>query len=237
MNKLIMVCFLFIASNFLQTSEEAIKSNLKNILPPNSEIESIEPSNLEGLYKVYYGDLQPIYVSKDGEYFIYGDMYKISGNKVLNITNNEIKSRRLNIIDKMAKDEFIEFRSNNEKYVLTVFTDVDCGYCRKLHNEMSEYNELGISIRYAAFPRSGIGTQAFTKMVGAWCSSDPKKSITDLKKDKKLNVSFCEDQPVSKHYVIGQSLGVTGTPSMFTQDGEIFPGYVSPKELLERLKG
>ena len=212
MNKVIMVCFLFIASNFLQTSEEAIKSNLKNILPPNSEIESIESSNLEGLYKVYYGDLQPIYVSKDGEYFIYGDMYKISGNKVLNITNNE-------------------------KYLLTVFTDVDCGYCRKLHNEMSEYNELGISIRYAAFPRSGIGTQAFTKMVGAWCSSDPKKSITDLKKDIKLNVSFCEDQPVSKHYVIGQSLGVTGTPSMFTQDGEIFPGYVSPKELLERLKG
>ena len=126
--------------------------------------------------------LQPIYVSKDGEYFIYGDMYKISGNKVLNITNNEIKSRRLDIINKMAKDEFIEFRSNNEKYLLTVFTDVDCGYCRKLHNEMSEYNELGISIRYAAFPRSGIGTQAFTKMVGAWCSSDPKKSITDLKK-------------------------------------------------------
>ena len=116
MNKVIMVCFLFIASNFLQTSEEAIKSNLKNILPPNSEIESIESSNLEGLYKVYYGDLQPIYVSKDGEYFIYGDMYKISGNKVLNITNNEIKSRRLDIINKMAKDEFIEFRSNNEKY-------------------------------------------------------------------------------------------------------------------------
>ena len=236
MNKLIMVCFLFIASNFLQTSEEAIKSNLKNILPPNSEIESIEPSNLEGLYKVYYGDLQPIYVSKDGEYFIYGDMYKISGNKVLNITNNEIKSRRLDIIDKMPKDEFIEFRSNNEKYLLTVFTDVDCGYCRKLHNKMSEYNELGISIRYAAFPRSGIGTQAFTKMVGAWCSTNPKKSITYLKDGKKLDLNFCDSQPVSKHYAIGKKIGITGTPAIISSEGELFPGYYSPQDLLDKLK-
>ena len=96
------------------------------------------------------------------------------------------------------------FKSTKEEFSVIVFTDVDCGYCRKLHKEIDEYNQLGISIKYAAYPRSGLGTQAFSKMVSAWCSDDPKDSLTKLKNDKKVSSSFCEEQPVSKHYVIGQ---------------------------------
>ncbi|NCX10280.1 MAG: thioredoxin, partial [Proteobacteria bacterium] len=91
-------------------------------------------------------------------------------------------------------------------------------------------------IKYAAYPRSGLGTQAFSKMVSAWCSDDPKDSLTKLKNDKKVSSSFCEEQPVSKHYVIGQKLGITGTPALFSADGRLFPGYVEPEELLKRLK-
>ena len=223
-------------SNFASSNEALIESNLKNILPPDTTIESIEPSSLKGIYKVYYGDLQPIYVSEDGNFFIYGDMYKIGSNNITNLTKEEIKGRRSDILDSIPADELIIFKSNNELVSITVFTDVDCGYCRKLHSQIDEYNEAGITIKYAAFPRSGIGTQTFTKMVGAWCSEDPKQAMTDLKNDKKMNLDFCEEQPIARHYIIGQKLGINGTPAIITPDGDLIPGYVSPEELLLQIK-
>lgn len=223
-------------SNFASSNEDLIESNLKNILPPDTTIESIEPSSLKGIYKVYYGDLQPIYVSEDGNFFIYGDMYKIGSNDITNLTKEEIKGRRSDILDSIPADELIIFKSNNELVSITVFTDVDCGYCRKLHSQIDEYNQAGITIKYAAFPRSGIGTQTFTKMVGAWCSEDPKQAMTDLKNDKKMNLDFCEEQPIARHYIIGQKLGINGTPAIITPDGDLIPGYVSPEELLSQIK-
>ncbi len=223
-------------SNFASSNEALIESNLKNILPPDTTIESIEPSSLKGIYKVYYGDLQPIYVSEDGNFFIYGDMYKIGSNDITNLTKEEIKGRRSDILDSIPADELIIFKSNNELVSITVFTDVDCGYCRKLHSQIDEYNQAGITIKYAAFPRSGIGTQTFTKMVGAWCSEDPKQAMTDLKNDKKMNLDFCEEQPIARHYIIGQKLGINGTPAIITPDGDLIPGYISPEELLSQIK-
>ena len=236
MNKLYIFCILLLSSSLLTADEEIIKSKLKNVLPADTVIESIEPSSFKGVYKVYYGDLQPIYVSKDGNFFIFGDMYKINGQRIENITDQEKRDVRVQIINKMPVEEFISFKANNELHVVTIFTDVDCGYCRKLHNQISEYNDLGISVRYAAFPRSGIGTEAFSKMVGAWCSNNPKKSLTSLKNNKKIDLSICDNQPVSKHYVIGQRIGVTGTPAIFTASGEIIPGYLSPEDLIQKLK-
>ena len=231
--------FIFILisfSVFVFSDKELISAKLENILPADAVIESIEPSVFDGIYKVYYGDLQPIYVSQDGNFFIYGDMYQINSNRIINITNEETKSRRVDLLSSIPSNELIIFKSKNEISAITVFTDVDCGYCRKLHSQISEYNKVGITVKYAAFPRSGIGTQTFTRMVGAWCAADPKKVITDLKNDKKLNLDFCDDQPIAKHYVIGQKLGISGTPAIITPDGELIPGYVSPEELLSRLK-
>jgi thiol:disulfide interchange protein DsbC len=231
--------FIFILisfSVFVSSDKELISTKLENILPADAVIESIEPSVFDGIYKVYYGDLQPIYVSQDGNFFIYGDMYQINSNRIINITNEETKSRRVDLLSSIPSNELIIFKSKNEISAITVFTDVDCGYCRKLHSQISEYNKVGITVKYAAFPRSGIGTQTFTRMVGAWCADDPKKVITDLKNDKKLNLDFCDDQPIAKHYVIGQKLGISGTPAIITPDGELIPGYVSPEELLSRLK-
>ena len=231
--------FIFILisfSVFVFSDKELISAKLENILPADAVIESIEPSVFDGIYKVYYGDLQPIYVSQDGNFFIYGDMYQINSNRIINITNEETKSRRVDLLSSIPSNELIIFKSKNEISAITVFTDVDCGYCRKLHSQISEYNKVGITVKYAAFPRSGIGTQTFTRMVGAWCADDPKKVITDLKNDKKLNLDFCDDQPIAKHYVIGQKLGISGTPAIITPNGELIPGYVSPEELLSRLK-
>ena len=231
-----LISFILIFSVSVSASQENIRESLKNILPDGTVIELIEPSPIPGIYAVYYGDLQPIYVTQDGSFFIYGDIYKININSISNITEKSVAERRKLILQNIPSEELISFKSSNEQFSVIVFTDVDCGYCRKLHNQIDEYNSLGISINYAAFPRSGIGTSAFTKMVGAWCSDNPKDSMTKLKNNSTLDISFCENQPVSKQYIIGKKLGVDGTPAIFSMDGEIFPGYIEPEELLLRLK-
>jgi len=234
-NKLIItLSFLFFLS--ISADENKIKQKIEQILPTGAEIESIEPSKFPGIYKVFYGDLQPIYVSNDGTYFIYGDMFEITSNQILNLTDIEISAKRKELLSELDTSKYISFPSDNQKYTVTVFTDVECGYCRKLHKEISEYNKLGISINYAAFPRSGIGSNAFTKMVGAWCSNNPQNAITSLKKGDDLNLEFCDTQPIAKHYAIGKKIGITGTPAIITSNGNLLPGYVPPEELLELLK-
>lgn len=231
-----LISFILIFSVSVSASQDNIREGLKNILPDGTVIELIEPSPIPGIYAVYYGDLQPIYVTQDGSFFIYGDIYKININSISNITEKSVAERRKLILQNIPSEELISFKSSNEQFSVIVFTDVDCGYCRKLHNQIDEYNSLGISINYAAFPRSGLGTSAFTKMVGAWCSDNPKDSMTKLKNNSPLDISFCENQPVSKQYIIGKKLGVDGTPAIFSMDGEMFPGYIEPEELLLRLK-
>jgi thiol:disulfide interchange protein DsbC len=231
-----LILFILIFSVSVSASQDNIREGLKNILPDGTVIELIEPSPIPGIYAVYYGDLQPIYVTQDGSFFIYGDIYKININSISNITEKSVAERRKLILQNIPSEELISFKSSNEQFSVIVFTDVDCGYCRKLHNQIDEYNSLGISINYAAFPRSGLGTSAFTKMVGAWCSDNPKDSMTKLKNNSTLDISFCENQPVSKQYIIGKKLGVDGTPAIFSMDGEMFPGYIEPEELLLRLK-
>jgi thiol:disulfide interchange protein DsbC len=231
------ISFVFILfSLFIASDEEIIRNSLEKILPAGSEIESIQESFIPGLYSVYYGDLEPIYVTKDGNFFIYGDIYKINIDSISNITDLEISKRRSIILSNLKSSELISFKSKNEKYSVTVFTDVDCGYCRKLHNQIEEYNKLGITINYAAFPRSGLGTDSFIKMVSAWCSENTKLSLTKLKNNKEVDANFCDNQPVSKHYAIGKKLGVTGTPAIFSTDGSLIPGYFSPEDLLTKLK-
>jgi thiol:disulfide interchange protein DsbC len=145
----------------LSASEDNIRNSLKNILPDGAKIESIEESSIPDIFAVYYGDLQPIYVTKDGSFFIYGDIYKINSNSISNITDESIAERRKIILENIPKDELISFKSSNEQFSVVVFTDVDCGYCRKLHNQVNEYNKLGISINYAAYPKIWIRNHSF----------------------------------------------------------------------------
>ncbi len=237
MKKYFFIFLLFSFSSFGSTNIDDIKKKITSILPPGSKIESIQPSEIPDLYKVFYGDVQPIYVSSNGSFFIYGEMFKIEQNKIINLTNNEIQNQRSQIISSISESEFISFPSENEIFSIAIFTDVDCTYCRKLHEKIDDYNNLGISINYLAFPRSGIGTKSFSKMVSAWCSDNPKQTLTKLKKGKDLNLVFCDTQPVAKHYTIGQKIGVSGTPAIITKSGELLPGYYPPDELLEKLKG
>ena len=133
-----LISFILIFSVSVSASQDNIREGLKNILPDGTVIELIEPSPIPGIYAVYYGDLQPIYVTQDGSFFIYGDIYKINVNSISNITEKSIAERRKLILQNIPSEELISFKSSNEQFSVIVFTDVDCGYCRKLHNQIDE---------------------------------------------------------------------------------------------------
>ena len=163
-------------------------------------------------------------------------MYAINQNRLKNTTKDEINLKRKSILDlALTKSDFISFKSNNEKHKVTIFTDVDCGYCRKFHNEINDFNNLGITVNYVAFPRSGLASDSYNKVVTAWCSADPKDTLTKMKQGEDLQISLCQDHPVEKHFLLGQKIGITGTPAIIKSNGELLPGYLPPEELLTRL--
>ena len=118
---------------------------------------------------------------------------------------------------------------------MIIFTDVDCGYCRKFHNEINDFNDLGITVNYVAFPRSGLASDSYNKIVTAWCSTAPKDTLTKMKEGLDVQLSMCQNHPVEKHFLLGQKIGITGTPAIIKSNGELLPGYLPPEELLTRL--
>ena len=199
-------------------------------------VKGIKQSQVDGLFVVDIGDLQPIYASKDGNFFLYGEMYAIKNGELLNTTKQEISLNRRAILDsELSEKDFITFAASDEKHVITVFTDVDCGYCRKFHGEIEDYNAQGITVNYVAFPRSGLESDSYNKIVSAWCSSDPKGTLTALKEGRDPALKLCQDHPVEDHYLLGQRIGITGTPAIISSSGDLLPGYLPPMELLKKL--
>jgi len=207
-----------------------IKQQLTKVL--NSEIKSVSPSPISGLYQVIT-DKGIVFTSLDGNYMLMGELYDIS-KKPVNLTDMAMSGLRLEQLNSQEKS-MIVYPAKEEKYVVTVFTDVDCGYCRKLHNQMTGYNKLGITIRYMAFPRGGPASPAYSQMEAIWCSDDPAKAMTDAKNGRKFESKSCKS-PVQDHYALGNSFGVRGTPALVLQNGNMLPGYLPPAKLLAALQ-
>jgi thiol:disulfide interchange protein DsbC len=216
--------------------ETEIVTKINQVLPAGMSVKGIKQSQVDGLFVVDIGDLQPIYASKDGNFFLYGEMYAIKNGELLNTTKKEISLNRRAILDsELSEKDFITFAATDEKHVITVFTDVDCGYCRKFHGEIEDYNAQGITVNYVAFPRSGLESESYNKIVSAWCSSDPKGTLTALKEGRDPALKLCQDHPVEDHYLLGQRIGITGTPAIISSSGDLLPGYLPPMELLKKL--
>ena len=234
--KRLLLIFVFIFSSDMKSDELIISSKINAVLPEGMSVQSVKESQIENLFIVDIGDMQPIYASKNGEFFFYGELYAVNGNMLKNTTKDEVNLKRKSILDKtLSEDDFISFKSKNEKHSVTIFTDVDCGYCRKFHNEIKDFNDLGISVNYVAFPRSGLDSVSYNKIVTAWCSKDPKSVLTKMKQGIDVELSMCQDHPVEAHFLLGQKIGITGTPAIIKSNGELLPGYLPPEELLTRL--
>lgn len=215
--------------------EKDIRAQLGASLPALN-ITSIEKADIDGLYEVSSVSDQPLLVSADGKYIIAGEVYRLDGHKITNLTEQKREVGRAEIMAAIPNAEKLSFIPKGEtKATITVFTDIDCGYCRKLHREVPKLNEMGVRVDYLGYPRAGVGSNSYNKLVSAWCADDPMGAMTKAKAGAAIPSKSC-DNPIARHLELGQRVGVTGTPAIVLDSGKLLPGY-APAEALGKQLG
>jgi len=206
-----------------------IRASVEKLIP-GMTVDSIRTTPIAGLYEVALGP-RLVYMTDNGRFLVQGSIIDVE--KKENITEARAGVARMRAIDALGEDQMLVFGPKNAPHTVTVFTDIDCGYCRKLHGEMAKYNDAGIRVRYLFFPRAGEGSDAYKKAVSVWCAGDRKQALTDAKAGKDIPAKTCPN-PVDEHMTMGELVGVSGTPFMVLPDGGDLPGYV-PAERLKRI--
>lgn len=210
---------------------QAVEAKLRSIAPAAESI-ALSETPIDGLLQAQVNS-EIVYVSSDGAYLVQGTIYDIENRT--NLTDQAKSVIRKDLLKDVDTSGQIVFAPENPEYELMVFTDIDCGYCRKLHDQIKEYNEQGIAIRYMAFPRAGVGSHSFEKYVSVWCAANQQEALTLAKAGSEPEPLQCEN-PIEAQYDIGRNIGVSGTPALLTADGTLIPGYMPPEALRERLE-
>jgi thiol:disulfide interchange protein DsbC len=200
---------------------------------PGTRAEDLRPSPIPGIYELTRGT-DIAYVTTDGKYAFSGDLIELAPNH--NLTETHRRELRTKAIGAIPESDMLVFGPRDAKYTVTVFTDVDCAYCRQLHSQISMYNQLGIKVRYLFFPRTGPNTESWTKAEEVWCSTNRNEALTLAKRGAPLQAKACPNNPVARHYALGRDFGLEGTPAIVLGDGELIGGYLSPGELAQHLR-
>jgi thiol:disulfide interchange protein DsbC len=203
-------------------------------LVPKAKVDKVEAAPLPGYRQVIVGG-QLVYVSDDGRYLLQGTLYDAQAKRDLTAARMAVDAKAK--VDAVPASKRIVFPADGgkAKYKVTVFTDIDCGYCRKLHSQIAEYNKRGIEVDYLFFPRSGIGSPSYDKAVSVWCAKDRNAAFTAAKGGKNPAPLKC-DNPVAEEFTLGTQVGVDGTPTIFAPDGTKLGGYLPPEEMLAKLQ-
>jgi len=230
--KILALSLLFTAGQGMASDEVVakLKAKLAKLIP--EEPSSITESPAKGLYEVVYGT-DVFYIHEDGKYLLQGDLIDIDTRT--NLTSEAKSSGRKEAMLAVTDDKTIVFAPKEKaKHTITVFTDIDCPYCQKMHQDMKGYNDAGIAIRYMLYPRAGVDSPSYDKVVSVWCAENRQEAMTQSKNGKEIEAKTC-DNPVKEHMAIAQKIGVTGTPAIVLESGELMPGYVPPKDLVKML--
>lgn len=229
-----LVAGLFAATASAGEVEDRIAERLAGAVP-GLTVSSVRESEAKGLYEVQSNNGETIYTTEDGQYLLTGDLLKITDTGIANVTEQARAGQRLAAMEAYGSEGLITYpASGEEKAVINVFTDIDCPYCRKLHNEMPQLNDYGITVNYYAFPRSGPGTPSFKKYISVWCAEDQQAAMDAAKSGKAVESASCEN-PVLEQYRLGGRVGVTGTPAILLEDGNMVRGYVPAENLAKGL--
>ncbi|HEX7989954.1 MAG TPA: DsbC family protein [Stenotrophomonas sp.] len=215
--------------------EKQVRDALKE-LDPNLKPEYIGAAPFAGFREVLVSG-QVLYVTDDGRYLLQGTPYDIE--KKAQATSAGLLAYRRNLLQTLPHADRIVFAPPNAKHTISVFTDIECGYCRKLHQDIAELNRNGIAVEYLAFPRMGLASKDATDMISVWCASDRKAALTAAKSGQPVQSRNCTN-PVAMQYNLGQQLGINGTPAIFAADGTQLGGYLPPAQLkatLDRMEG
>ena len=206
----------------------AIAAKMQGVKP-----EDLHATPIPGIYELLRGT-DAAYVSPDGKYAILGDLYETGTNN--DLTENRRRDQRLKMLAAIPEAQMVVFGPETAKHTITVFTDMDCAYCRKLHSQISDYNKLGIKVRYIAYPRTGPNTSSWTKAEQVWCAADRKTALTEAKLGKTLPGKICPNNPVATEYELGEKFNLQGTPTLILGNGEMVGGYLAPADLAKELK-
>ncbi|MFT6791777.1 MAG: thiol:disulfide interchange protein DsbC [Cellvibrionaceae bacterium] len=226
----------------------SIEKLSKTIIPrlqaarPELSFSDLEVTPVKGLYKIKVNN-QTAFVSSDGSHLISGEMYQVQPSGLVSLQERERQSeevafepRRAKMLQAVPREDLLiyspEGRAKGHVYI---FTDIDCGFCRRLHSQMPEFLAKGIEVRYLAFPRAGKDSVSARKLASAWCAEDPKSTMTEFKSGKNVPLNDCENNPVADQYALGQQVGVRGTPAIILQSGKLIPGAVSPDYLAKEM--
>lgn len=214
-------------------ADAAVREALQELVP-QAKIDKIEAAPVPGYRQVVIGN-QMLYVSDDGKYLMQGSLYDTQEKRDLTASRLAVQNKTR--LDAVPVDQHIVFPAagGKAKYKVTVFTDIDCGYCRKMHTEIADYNKLGIEVDYLFFPRSGPNTPSYDKAVSVWCAKDRKAAFTAAKSGVEPAPLKC-DNPVTEQYNLGMQVGVAGTPTILGPDGSKLGGYIPPDQLLAKLQ-
>lgn len=230
---LVIVC-LIVAQVSLADSKLIANSLLSAI--PNLAIKNIQETPVKGVYQVETNSGEVLFSSSNGRYFFTGDMYSVDGSKLQNLSEIKREKARIGKIDSITDDQKITFPAVGErKGSITVFTDIDCGYCRKLHKEVPELNAMGVDVSYLAYPRAGINSESYKKYVSAWCADDKLDAMTRAKNGQSLASKVCEN-PVANQFNLGREIGISGTPAIILDNGTLIPGYIDAKKIGQALE-
>jgi len=223
-----------------EPADKAIADKLRKTLSAPAmglEVKSVETSAIPGMYAVEFISGPVVYATASGDHVILGDLFAVSDKGVYtNLTEQRRNGERLERLAKVdLKDMIIFSPEGKPRAHITVFTDISCFYCQKLHKEVPELNKRGVEVRYLAYPRSGPDSPGFRQLATAWCASDRQDALTRMKNQESVPENVCADNPVAAQYQLGQQLGVQGTPAMVTADGTLIPGYQPADELMATL--
>lgn len=223
---LLLICLLFPLPLVAAEGPDTPEARIRAALDMGGE-EKISPSPVPGLYEVVMGP-HLFYVTEDGRYMVQGDVIDIAARE--NLSAPARAAAQGAAIDSIGEENMVVFSPEKPAHTITVFTDIDCGYCRKLHREMDQINAKGIKVRYLLYPRTGVDSPSYEKAVSVWCAKDRNQALTQAKAGATPEKATC-DNPVKEHMAMGQMVGVRGTPTIVLEDGRILPGYVPADRL------
>lgn len=218
----------------LAASEQQVRERLLQ-LQPDMGIESISAVEQLDLYQVGLSGGRFIYVDPQVSFLLSGELYTLADDgEATNQTELARQAMHQAVLADLDPASMVIFPAENKQASITIFTDVDCGYCRKLHQDVPALNKAGIEVRYLAWPRQGLAGPTYEQMVSLWCAKDPQQAMTRAKAGQKLKTSSCK-HPVDRQYALGQQLGLRGTPAIFLENGVMIPGYLPVERLLAQV--
>ena len=214
-------------SSSAQEVKERMAAALSGYAGQAIAVETVNPSPAPGIVEVQIENGPLLYATADGSYFfLNGDLHQTSTSSAINLTEQRRSLARKEQLASVSMDEMVVFSPEGEvRDFVSVFTDVTCFYCQKLHREVDQLNARGIEVRYLAFPRGGMNSEGAKKLATAWCAKDQQATLTELKAGMDMPVNDCSENPIAAQYQLGQDIGVSGTPAIITSSGMLIPGY------------